>query len=276
MGIGSMKRVLKGVEPRTLIHFKNAVPTGTWEQMKDDPYYQGRQAYQDCRSQCIADQGGICAYCEIGIHDNDPLKCRVEHFHPKSDITTTHNWALDWQNMFGVCNGGSNPYISDPRYHKEPISKNLSCDAYKDRMITEGKLPQQCEGLILNPLQLEAFPSLFRIDKMTGFLHPDSAHCSALPPIPNNQHATIESLVQHTIDMLNLNCDRLAEARKKIIFSIEHDKKTQRDRGFSAQTGLNNLAQKYFQTHWRNFFTTIRLCIGPIAENYLNHIHYQG
>ena len=181
-----MKRVLKGVEPLALIRFRSAVPTGTWEDMKDDPYFNGRQAYQDCRSQCIMDQGGLCAYCEIGIHDNDPLKCRVEHFHPKSDITNPgHNWALDWQNMLGVCNGGSNPHVSDPNYHKKPTSDNLSCDAYKDRMITEGKLPQQCEGLILNPLQIGAIPSLFRIDKMTGFLYPDSVHCAASLRIPD-------------------------------------------------------------------------------------------
>ena len=271
-----MKRALKGAEPPTLINFRRAVPLGTWEQMRNDPHYGGIQAYQDCRHQCITDQKGLCAFCEIGIHDEAPLRCRVEHFHPKSDNTAGHNWALDWQNMLGVCRGGSNPYDPDPEYNKKPTSDNLSCDAYKDQMIKEGKLPQQCEGWILNPLRLNAFPSLFRLDKMRGFLHPDPAHCAAEPPIPNNQHATVEDLVQHTIDMLNLNCDRLAQGRLRIIRAIEHDKKKQRQFGVTAQVGLNNLAQQYFRIQWPRFFTTVRLCLGPIADGYLNQIQFQG
>lgn len=157
-----MKRVLKGDEPVTLTTYRNAAPLSSWEQMKTDPHNGGQQAYADCRRDGIQDQKGLCAYCEIDIRDNNPLKCRVEHFHPKSDTITSHNWALDWQNMLTVCNGGNNPHIANSGFHLKPTDENLSCDAHKDRMIQTKRLAKDCEGWILNPLQLEAFPSLLK------------------------------------------------------------------------------------------------------------------
>jgi len=271
-----MKRVLKGVEPPTLVRFKTAAPGSTWEQMRNHPHYSGQQAYQDCRSRCIADQHGLCAYCEIDIRDNNPLRCRVEHFHSKSDTTTNHNWALDWQNMLGVCNGGDNPHLTNPGFHMSPTTANLSCDAHKDRMIQQQHLPLRCEGWILNPQQLQSFPALFRLDKATGFLHPDANQCAISPPFANNQHATNQLLVQHTIDMLNLNCDRLAQGRLRLIRDIERKKKEQRQAGYTPQQGLMNLAQRYFQIMWPGFFTTIRFCLGHTAETYLKENAYQG
>lgn len=271
-----MKRVLKNAEPPTLTTFRNAVPNSTWDQMKDDTQYGGKQAYQDCRAQSIVDQGGLCAYCELDIRNNHPLQCRVEHFHPKSDTTTPHNWALDWQNMLGVCNGGDNPHLATADFHLEPTSENLSCDAHKNKIVQSGRLTASCEGWILTPLQLAVFPCLFHVEKSTGYLMPDTAACANHPPLSGNRHGSVAMLVQHTIDMLNLNCDRLAQARLRIIRDIEHNKKKQRQAGFSAQQGLANLAQRYFRIQWPAFFTTIRLCLGPAADAHLQAISFQG
>jgi len=271
-----VKRVLKGSEPPSLTLYRNAVPQGSWDQMRNDLQHEGQQAYQDCRKTSIADQQGLCAYCEIDIRDNDPLKCRVEHFHPKSDKSTSHNWALDWENMLGVCNGGSNPYVSSSGFHLKPTDENLSCDAHKDRMIQAKKLAEQCSGWILNPLQISAFPSLFYIDKSTGFLLPNSATCAEQPPWPNNKHTDLEALVQHTIDMLNLNCDRLATQRKVLIRDIEANKKHQRSQGFTPEQGLTNLSRRYFRKAWPSFFTTIRLCLGEYAEAHLKSLKFEG
>ncbi|MBK6740015.1 MAG: hypothetical protein IPG64_20285 [Haliea sp.] len=219
-----MKRVLKQLEPIELTRFRNAVPQGTWQQMRDDANFGGPAASNACRAHLLADQGGICGFCEIAIHDNDPLKCRVEHFHPKSDISLAHNWALDWNNQLGVCAGGSHKSSSVP-YTQEPLAQNLSCDAYKDRMIQSGRLPAQCEGWILNPIELIATPCLFQVEKSTGKLLPDPANCAVSPPWPGNQHVDVCTLAQYTIDMLNLNCDRLCQARITIVRDIEHNKK---------------------------------------------------
>ncbi len=274
MGAGSVKRVLKGMAPPTLAGYVQAAPRSSWEQMRDDPYFQGRQAYQDCRSTCIADQKGLCAYCEVDIRDNDPLKCHVEHFHPKADQTISHNWALDWPNMLAVCNGGSVDYLAPP-FYLPPRQANLSCDAHKDWMIQQGKLPTRCEGWILNPLRLAAFPSLFRLEMNTGNLYPNAVACDAVT-WPGNQHASIEDLVQHTINVLNLNCDRLAQERLRVIRDIEHNKKRQRERGFNAEQGLSNLARQYLRQPWPAFFTVIRWCLGQAAERYLQSVQFAG
>lgn len=270
-----MKRVLKGQEPIELASFRNTVPQSTWQAMKDDANFGGPASYTACRNQLLTDQGGICAFCEIAIHDNDSLKCRVEHFHPKSDISLNHNWALDWNNLLGVCAGGSYKFGAMP-HTQEPLNQNLSCDAHKDQMIQSGRLPLQCEGWILNPVQLMASPTLFQIEKSTGKLRPDVANCEAMPPWPNNQHANFQTLVQHTIDMLNLNCDRLCQARLILTRDIERNKKMQRNQGFSAQQGLDNLALRYLRHRWLGFFTTIRICLGASADNYLAKIAFQG
>ena len=271
-----MKRVLKGNEPQTLVTFRNAIPDGTWDQMKNDPHFGGPRAYSDCRSQTITDQNGLCAYCEINIRDNAPLKCRIEHFHPKSDTNSRHNWALDWQNLFGVCNGGTRPEVAAVGFHLEPTRENLSCDAHKGQMIQSGRLPAQFEGWIINPLQLPASPSLFRLEMSTGRLLPDARACANGLPGLNNRHARVENLVQNTIDMLNLNCDRLTQSRLRVIHDIEHNKKEQRKRGVTPQQGLANLANLYFRISWPAFFTTIRLCLGQAAEDYLHGAAFQG
>lgn len=65
------------------------------------------------------------------------MKCRVEHFHPKSDQDPACNWAPAWGNLLVVCNGGSHPHVATPGYCLEPTTDNLSCDAHKDRMIQQ-------------------------------------------------------------------------------------------------------------------------------------------
>lgn len=270
-----MKRVLKGTIPPKLSDYAHAVPQSSWEQMRNDPHFQGQQAYNDCRTDCITYQKGLCAYCEINIRDNDPLKCHVEHFHEKSDRTTSHNWALDWNNMLGVCNGGSHEFVKSPGFYRQPRSANLSCDAHKNQMVQQGRLPKDCEGWILNPLQLTAFPSLFQLKKNTGELKPDPIACGQVS-WPGNQHTSVEALVQNTIKMLNLNCDRLAQERRLIIWDIEHNKKRQRAKGFDSNQGLSNLAQRYLQVQWPAYFTVIRCCLGQAAEQYLHSIGFEG
>ncbi len=270
-----MKRVLKQQEPAELVRFRQAALQSTWQQMKDDTRFAGSASYAACRSQLLADQGGICAYCEIGIHDNDPLKCRVEHFHPKSDISPTHNWALDWNNLLGVCVGGSYKFGVEP-HTLEPLTQNLSCDAHKDQMIQSGKLPTRCDGWIINPVLLMASPNLFQLEKSTGRLLPDPKNCTTVPDWPGNPHTDVQTLVQYTIDMLNLNCDRLCQARLVIIRDIERNKKKQRSQGMSAQQGLNNLAAFYWHQRWPGFFTTLRICLGTAAEAHLANIAFQG
>lgn len=271
-----MKRVRKGAEPATLRVFCGAAPNATWESMRSDTRWNGGQAYVDARAQALVDQGGLCAYCEIHIGDNNPLKCRVEHFHPKSDLSRPPNWALDWRNMLAVCNGGSNRHITDTGFMLEPMAENLSCDAHKDQRIQGGDLPTACEGWILNPLELLAFPSLVKIKKIDGSLEPDLVACAHADPWPNNRLPSTADLVQHTIDMLNLNCDRLNKVRVALVWDIESNKKKQQARGISGPQGMSNLVNFYFRRTWPSFFTVIRSCLGQTAETHLRANGFQG
>lgn len=265
-----MKPVRKNHDaPKTLQAYRQAQPQASWEVMRGDALHGGQQAYTDIRTQTHDDQGGLCAYCEIDIRDNDPLQSRIEHFHPKSDRSTDMNWALAWANMLAVCAGGSYRYGTAP-HTLEPLEENLSCDAHKDQLIQQKRLDEACEGWVLNPLHLPSWPaSLFALNKFTGEFRADAAECEQFDPWPNNCHADTQALVTHTITVLNLNCTRLCEARLRVIRDIEGNKKKQRLAGFSPQQGLDNLAQRYLRQRWPAFFTTVVLCLGSAAHNYL-------
>ena len=268
-----MKRVSKGAVPEALQNYMDSNPEATWEEMSDDNMYGGGQAAHDCRNQAIHDQKGLCAYCEQKISSDDPIHRRIEHFHPKSDKIGTHNWSLDWNNMLATCDGGSSSLQQERVIH--PLPGNLSCDAHKDRMVQTGRLQEDCEGYLLNPLAIPAFPNLFKLDKGTGHLISDESSC-AVVDVDGNTFGTTQELVLNTIDMLNINCNRLAERRRLIVIDVERNKKRLRQRGYTYAEAPGKLIDRYFNTRWPEFFTTLRCCLGSAAEDYLKSINYQG
>ena len=274
MGARPVKRVLKSRPgPQSLSAYKQNHPGDTWGRMRDNNAERGSQAARECRAQAVRDQRGLCAYCEQEIAADNPLHCQVEHFHPKSDRAGTRNWGLDWENMLAVCDGGSR---GSPEERKtRPLPESLYCDAHKDREIQIRKLPKACEGHLLNPLEIPAFPNLFALDKGTGFLRPDATSCAAVK-IPGNAFGTTAELVKRTIAALNLNCDRLAEKRRLLVVDIDKTKQTLRQKGTSAAVMRRELIRRYFSTRWPAFFTTLRCCLGQAAENHLRSISYQG
>ena len=268
-----MKRVIKGAIPKALQNYMDLNPEATWEEMNDDNMQGGGKAAHECRNQAIHDQKGLCAYCEQKISSDDPLHRRIEHFHPKSDKTGEHNWSLDWINMLATCDGGSSSSKQERVLH--PLPGSLSCDAYKDRMVQTGRLPVDCEGYLLNPLTIPAFPNLFKLDKGSGNLISDESKC-AVVEVEGNAFGTTQELVRNTIEMLNINCNRLAERRRLIVFDVERNKKRLRQRGYSSVEAPEKLIDRYFNTQWPEFFTTLRCCLGSAAEDYLESINYRG
>ena len=268
-----MKRVNKGPIPETLQNYLLSNPDKTWEEMINDAMGGGSVAAHACRDQAIRDQKGLCAYCEQAISVQDPLHRRIEHYHPKSDRTGNHNWSLDWDNMLATCDGGSASLGKERSLH--PLPGNLSCDAHKDRMMQSGKLPVSCEGYLLNPLTIPTQPNLFALDKGTGYLKPNESG-GALVDIVDNAFETTAALISETITMLNLNCDRLAEKRRRIVIDIDRNKKYLRQRGFTPAESQGKLLDRYFSVEWPAFFTTLRCCFGNIAEDYLQSRNYSG
>jgi uncharacterized protein (TIGR02646 family) len=239
--------------------------------MRNDNAGGGTQAAHDCRAQAVSDQYGLCAFCEQRISIDDPLHCHVEHFHPKSD--RSKNWGLNWQNMLAVCDGGS--AASQKARQCWPLPDNLSCDAHKDRMIQTGTLPTDCDGWLLNPLDLPAFPNLFALDKGKGHLETENAACRTVV-INGNRHSSTAELITNTIRVLNLNCERLAEKRRQLVVNVDQNKKMLRQKGIRPADMPEKLVSRYFNEKWPQFFTALRCCLGEAVEKYLQNMHFQG
>lgn len=255
-----MKKVLKGPEPHLLQTYRQQHSLNTWEQYKRD----------DARKKAVFDtlkhdQAGICAYCEIKLLPTDQsgeADFRVEHFHPKSDHTTAHNWHLDWQNLLGCCHGGSQRNVVDGanRFTKG----DYSCDVPKGN--------KDLDGIILNPLHVPAFPPLFVTERSTGCLKVHGQNC---------QSATVSAQqAAATIAELRLDSARLNRFRKTLLDEINQQLTQLIRTGLSVDAARTKLARilltKDAQQHWPAFFSSIRSYLGSAAEAHLHDIGYAG
>jgi uncharacterized protein (TIGR02646 family) len=264
-----MKRVAKSNEPHELLSYRQAQPLSDWEGMRNDALNAGMQAYDAIVAALEADQGGICAYCEIKI-SRTANTTRVEHFVPKALPDPSINWALNWDNLLATCMGGSQRR-NDPRHFLEPVIENLSCDAHKERAL--GTI--NCHGLLLNPRFLPAMPFPMRLEHSTGHWHVDEVKANAIS-MPGKTHATIGELVDGSIQILNLNCIRLARARLAILRQLEREIKQARRAGLDRSVFMVNLCKRYLGPHYHEFFSVYRFRLGDFAEEYLQSIGYNG
>ena len=259
-----MKKINKSTSPNPLTDFAGQYPEATWEDFRN----QARQSYNDLKQQMLAEQGGLCAYCEKKISHLYTNQQRIEHFHNKSDISTGHNWALDWNNVLLVCIGGASP-----EDRKKYAPHHLSCDSHKEQV--KG-LPDACEGWFINPTQIQTIARLFDFDKATGKLLVNCTACQQLVALPNQYGVDWCMLAEKTIEILNLNCQRLCDDRLEVLKSYNQMVKIIRDKNISVQDGLQQFAQDKFSQPFPEFFTTWRSLLGIHAENYLNSISYNG
>lgn len=249
-----MKKIRKTPGPNALTDYAERNPGNTW---KD--FYDSRTEYVEIKQQVFQDQGGLCAYCETRLKETEPANQRLEHFHPKSDdADPSKNWALDWDNIIGVCHGGSHP--SDKDWARPD---NLSCDAYKEHYIKREKLPPDCDGWLLNPLHLPHLPCLFRFDRRTFELKPDPEQCEKWQLEVGKD--TFE-LVSETIKILNLNCDRLKQQRRQVLFEYNRQEKAARERGERSLDFKHKLVVRWLKIRWPSFFTMRRILLGDAFE----------
>lgn len=263
-----MKTCLKSEIPELLAHYQQNNPSAKWEQFKNNC----QDGLKKVQEQLREDQGNLCCYCEIdmkqgyGIGKND---FRVEHFHPKANKnnTTDNNWALDWQNMLGCCLGGSERYVvADEQTRFIEKHQERHSDVLKSESIWDEE--------ILNPLDIPAFPILFKAHRADGSLSVVNENC---------QRANIDiRKAQNCLDAekLNLNSVKLKELRKKVLDALNEQIGVQIRQGLSEEQIMTNLAKAYLRKdsngYYSAFFTTIRSYFGKSAENYLTSIHYQG
>ena len=81
-------------------------------------------------------------------------------------------------------------------------------------------------------------------------------------------------LAEQTINILNLNCERLCADRWEVLKFYNSQIKKYREMGDRA--GLSKLSESIFRNRFPEFFTTWRSLLGKHAEEYLQSINYNG
>ncbi|MFW2575659.1 retron system putative HNH endonuclease [Serratia nevei] len=256
-----MKTIAKGNEPLLLSVFRQRSPNGTWEKFRKNT--ERRHETQAC---IRAEQGNLCAYCEVDMKrapanmaEDSQSDFRVEHFHPKSDKTTSHNWALDWQNMLGCCHGGQVSAVIDAH---ERYSADISCDG--------PKADNNWDALILNPLTIPPSPLLFSYERTTGSMSVNHTACA---------EANIQTeQANNTVVMLNLNAERLKKMRMNELTYIGQKIADYIKSGLSPEDARLRIAQAMMRKNvngdWPRFFSAVRSYLGSAAEENLRQVGY--
>lgn len=249
-----MKNVLKSSEPDGLKTYKEQYKTQfrRWEQAKKS------KKIAATRSSLVFDQKGLCAYCEMAIHEK---AFSVEHFIPCEQSTRETNYDLNWQNMLVVCippGGVADNDLPNSRLpHNSPC-----CGKAKDNFIPDGRL--------LNPLKLPT-SRLFRFRSEDGEIMPDEYACQ-------RAGISVES-AQFTIQKLGLNVERLKILRLSVITEIVENLNALDDGTIDPTLLEKQISTEYFgngNDNYPRFFTTIRWILGEGAENHLLDISYSG
>jgi len=213
------------------------------------------------KRQIINDQQGLCAYCETQIkyakYDGEVDDFRVEHFYPKSGTENSeHNFHLDWQNMLGVCHGGSQPNVPDARERFSDRNIDRSCDVLKgNKNLTKE---------ILNPLTLPV-NRIWCYKEYDGSIWVDYRSCPT----------ELIEMAENTIDELNLNAPRLCRMRKNVLEKLGDQLTEMVAGGGHIEDSLVELAESFLIPDKHNrclpYFSAVRWYLGEAAENLLKH-----
>lgn len=254
-----MKVICKSPEPEDLTTYRKRFRTQfrRWPQLK-----QNQTTLKAIRQTLNTDQKGLCAYCEISLHEKDRA---VEHFIPCKESIQEKNHDLDWQNMLATCQGGlQNIDIpgEEALRNSKPPHNIPCCGAAKADYVPDGRL--------LNPLNLPT-TRLFKFSSQDGEIRPDELAC---------EHAGIDvEYVQFTIQTLGLNVPRLKDQRLAVMEEVYSDLDAQDDGGIDAVELEKKVAADYLgngMAEWPCCFTTLRWVLKDGAEEHLRAISYKG
>jgi uncharacterized protein (TIGR02646 family) len=259
-----MKKVNKNDRvPLELEKYFELNPNKNWEHFKDEC----QTGYKEVLKEIKHNQGGVCCYCELTFYDKRGIRddFRVEHFHPKSDKSNTDvNWNLIWTNLLGCCNGGSEKNIlGGTRF----ISKQ------KHRHSDILKAEENWDDEIVNPLDIPAFPPLFKVTSK-GIMQVLDENCNSV----NIDIVKAKNCLDEK--KLNLNSPALCEWRESVIKNLDDEiEKAFEITEDYAEAMLDTLAiylSKDTNNNFQPFFSTIRSYFEEDAEEYLRKINYNG
>lgn len=158
------------------------------------------ESYRELRDALTQNQHGLCAYCELEIRG---WRRQIEHVIPQSDDELGKAKALNIANMVACCMGGT--VQDDEDRYRRPVGHNTSCG--------QAKGSQNDENFI-DPRVLPALPSLMRVID-NGLIEADENACETAGFLPVQ--------VTRTIEILNLNAERLRLAREKRWNGLEEE-----------------------------------------------------
>ena len=181
-------------------------------------------------------QHGLCAYCEIAI---PAWPRQIEHVIPRSDPQHGTTKELDITNMIACCVGGTRL--------KAKKSGGHTCGQAKGNQNDEN---------FIDPRILPARPSLTKILR-NGHIIADEEACES-EGIPTAR-------VRRTIDILNLNAERLRLVRTKYWNELV-ERSGQFDDPDTMNAWIRTLLTPDENGQLTPFFTTNRCYFGPISE----------
>ena len=194
-----MKIVRRLEEPTPgLVTYLDCVGDDTdWDEFRS---HGSGASYRELGAALADNQRGLCAYCEMTIRGR---RHQIEHVIPRNALEHGHAKALDIANMLACCMGGTAQFgleedgeAGEDSYRK-PVRHNMSCGQAKgDRE----------EEAFIDPRTLPAVPSLAKVME-NGRIEVDEEACRTTGFTPDHMARTIE--------MLNLNAERLRFAREK-------------------------------------------------------------
>lgn len=270
-----MKRIRKReVPPSALIDYIRDYPESS-DAHSWTAFREGKCRLQKVQQALYEDQGGLCAYCELELIPK--FDFRVSHFHPKREKgqESDNSWELRWSNMHGACNGGT---VYDFRHPKRYVEDNSDVDKHCDVVIGNDNL----DNVILNPLDMVAFPILFRYEEENlpggqfGLrIVAEEENCSEAKYL--NENGCL-ARAQKTIDLLHLNSSNLKAMRHATYEEIKLQIAKFLENGDDVETAMEHIAEVAFSnpSKWPEFFTVWRWALRDKAEEKLKSINYIG
>lgn len=255
-----MKRVeMLAAEPEGLKAYRAQLQqegrTPNWDTFRnEDP-----AAYQELRRALISAQHGLCAYCEINIHDTSPVQ--VEHYLPKSkgsQGSSDSERHLDYRNHLACCMGGT----ARTRLSASAGMSAVHADYYgSDRLTSQScgdaKGDREPGDELIDPRCQQLQNKIFTVHP-DGTIHPDEAGCSAAA-IPADR-------VRSTRDALKLDCRRLNFARQKWWESLRNKLPAHRiDQPATAQRVFEEFLAPNSEGWLQRFFSTTRCYLQPFG-----------
>lgn len=217
-----------------------------WDEFRS---HNSGQSYHELREALTLNQHGICAYCEIAINDR---RRQVEHVIPQSDDEDGKSRATDIANMVACCIGGTVQIDAEGR-HRRPSRDNNSCGQAK------GNVNDENFG---DPRTLPALPSVLRVID-DGQIEADETNCeqAGFPTVR----------ITRTIEILNLNAERLRLQREKRWIGLQEETEKIDDAGNpeKVKAWIRHLLTPDENDRLNAFFTTTRSYFGALSETIL-------